>query len=166
MRRLLSLLSLLPFCFASCLTGSPEEWIPAEVPLCSTTRLHEVVRMTMEQDGFLVLNQSFNPKTKTFTSGWETELHPFKGHGFRERAHVMYESGKNPGMMRLSVRVENEVNENLAKPLDPSYAMWSPAPDNPGRARVMLQYMRSLLGSELNMGKKARVKPEQERRCI
>lgn len=164
MNRLLTLLlSSIPSLCASCIISAPAEWSPAEVPLCSPQRLWEISRMAMERDGLVVLNQSFDPRTRTLVSAWDKELHPFKGHGYRERAHVRYEAGTEPGMLLLSVRVEREINENLAKPLDPQYAKWTEGPDNPERARILLQYMHSLLGSELNLGKRAKEQAEKEK---
>jgi caffeoyl-CoA O-methyltransferase len=40
-----------------------------------------------------VLVNEFDPKTREAHSGWNVELHPFKGHGYRERAIVGYELG-------------------------------------------------------------------------
>lgn len=163
MIRFVFLLALLPCLFASCLMSAPAEWAPSEIPLCSPQRLSEICRMALERDGLVLLNQGFDPRTRTLVSAWDKELHPFKGHGYRERAHIRYEAGTEPGMLLLSVRVEREINENLAKPLDPQYAKWTEGPDNPERARILLQYVRSLLGTELNIGKKAREEAEKEK---
>jgi len=162
-RLLTLLLSTIPCLLTSCIVSAPAEWSPAEIPLCSPQRLWEVSRMAMERDGLVLLNQSFDPRTRTLVSAWDKELHPFKGHGYRERAHVRYEAGSEPGTLTLSVRVEREINENLAKPLDPQYAKWTEGPDNPERARVILQYVRSLLGTELEIGKRAAEKKEKEK---
>jgi len=164
MIRILLLCTLLPGLFASCLSSAPEEWAPAEVPLCSPQRLWEISRMALERDGLVLLARDFDPKTRTLVSAWDKELHPFKGKGYRERAHVRYDAGDKPGTLLLSVRVEREVNENLSKPLDPQYAEWSEAADNPQRAEIILQYIRSILGTELNIGKKAAEQKEKEKK--
>jgi hypothetical protein len=158
MRRLILLVLTLFPCFTSCLLTTPAEWTPVEVPLCSRDRLWEIARMAMEQDGF-VLSREFDPKTHTVISSWDKELHPFKGHGYRERAHLRYEAGETPGTLLVSMRVEREINENLSKPFDPQYADWAAAPDNPERAAVVLQYIRSMLGMEFKMGGKEKGRP-------
>lgn len=156
MIRLHSLLSLLALLLLpSCASAPPEQWAPGSIPMCSPERLWEVTRLALEHNGFSLLEQGYDPRTRSLSSAWDKDLHPFKGHGFRERAHVRYEVGEEPDTLLLSVRVEREVNENLAKPLDPEYAQWAEAPDNPERARFVLQYVRSLLGTQLELGKKA-----------
>jgi hypothetical protein len=150
-RRLLrlALVALLASCGA---LGPSPEWTPYEVPMVSSMRLWEVTRLAMEKNGFPVIHQGFDPKTRTAESGWDLQLHPFKGRGYRERLHVRYETADSAGKLLLSVRVEREVNQALAKPLDPSYAEWERSPDNTGRARVVLQYVQGLLGPEFEVG--------------
>jgi len=151
LRRLtaLALLASLAGCGA---LGSSPEWTPYEIPMVSSMRLWEVTRLAMERSGFPVIHQGFDPKTRTAVSGWDMELHPFKGRGFRERLYVRYETAESPGKLELSVRVERERNQALARPLDPSYAEWEADSDNTERARIVLQYMQSLLGTEFEVG--------------
>ena len=163
MKRLQTTLFLLAPMFGGCLAVDKPQWTPVEVPLCSTTRLWEISRLAMQKNGFPVVHRGFDPKTKTAVSGWRKDLHPFKGHGYRERMYVRYKSGESPGTLTLGVRVEMQINDNLAKPLDPSYAEWIPAPDNTNRAKVVLQYIRSLLGDQLNIGKTLSEKEQAER---
>lgn len=152
MKRLHAILFLLLPMFCSCLGSPPEQWSPEDVPMCSTMRLWEITRLAMEKNGFPVVHQGFDPKTKAAISGWKKDLHPFKGHGTRERIHVRYKRSEAAGMLTIGVRVEQELNDNLSHPLDPSYAKWIEAPDNTGRALVVLQYIRSLLGDDLELG--------------
>ncbi|MCB9914289.1 MAG: hypothetical protein H6828_03945 [Planctomycetes bacterium] len=153
MKRLLAALAGLLLC--ACASAPKESWVPIDVPLTSTARLWEVTRLALEREGFPITRQGFDPRTKLAISGWRSDLHPFRGNGFRERAEVRWAAGKQPGALTLSVRIAHQNNMNLAKPLDAGYAEWEDAPDNEERARIMTQYLRSLLGSELEMGKRA-----------
>lgn len=137
----------------SCTILYPEQWTAQEIPMCSSIRLWEITRLAMEKNGFPIVKAGFDPKTNMTVSGWERQMHPFKGNGIRERVHVRYRRSENAGKLVIGVRVEQEINDNLARPLDPEYADWIEADDNPGRAKVILQYLRSTLGQELEIGK-------------
>jgi hypothetical protein len=119
--------------------------------MCSTMRLWEIARLALEKNGFPVVQQGFNPVDNSVVSGWDKDLHPFKGNGYRERAHIRFKRSENAGKLIVGVRVEQEINENLAKPLDAEYAEWVEAPDNPARAKVVLQYVQSMLGQGLDL---------------
>jgi hypothetical protein len=153
MKRLHSLLlAILCSLGSACTVMYPEQWTAEEIPMCSSIRMWEITRLAMEKNGFPIVSTGFDPKEKMTVSGWDRDLHPFKGNGFRERVYVRYRRSENAGKLVIGVRVEQEINENLAKPLDPEYADWVEANDNPARAKVVLQYMRSMLGQELNIG--------------
>lgn len=137
---------------AACHVPQPAQWVPQEIPMCSTMRLWEITRLAMEKNGFPIVQQGFDPVEHSVVSGWDRDLHPFKGNGIRERVHVRYKRSENAGKLILGVRVEAESNDNLAKPLDPEYAEWIEAPDNTTRAKVVLQYLQSMLGQELEIG--------------
>ena len=153
MRRLALLLALCPLLSACSGFGAKPQWTPYEVPMVSTMRLWEITRLSMEKNGFPVIHEGFDPKENVAISGWDTDLHPFKGKGFRERVHVRYKRSENAGKLIMGVRVEREENQNLSKPLDSSYAEWESAPDNTGRAKVVLQYIETLCGPEFEVGK-------------
>lgn len=123
-----------------------ETWVSQEAPMVSERVLWTVVESSMIKQGFPVLANEFDPKTNEARSGWRVELHPFKGHGYRERAVVGYALG-SAGKLELRVRVEHEVNENLAKPLDLSLANWEGAPDNADKAEILMQTIQSTLRS-------------------
>lgn len=151
LRRLLPLALLASLSSCGSFGPSPE-WTPYEVTMVSDMRLWEVTRLAMEKSGFPVVHEGFEPKERIAISGWDMDLHPFKGRGFRERLHVRYERSAKAGKLVLSVRVEHETNQNLARPLDPGYAEWERGPDNTERARVVLQYMQGFLGTEFEVG--------------
>jgi hypothetical protein len=138
--------------FSSCRVY-PEQWVPQDVPMSSSMRLWEVSKLAMQKNGFPVIHVGFDPKSKMARSGWDYDLHPFKGRGIRERVHVRFKQGEKAGMLVLGIRVEQEVNDNLARPLDLSSADWASAGDNKGRSKVVMQYVSSLLGSRLELGK-------------
>jgi hypothetical protein len=56
----------------------------------------------------------------------------------------------------VEVRVRREKNDDLARPLDISYAQWKPEPDNQERAQVVLQYIRSMLDTGFQVGPQGR----------
>lgn len=140
---------LLPFLlalllFSACASTSKAAWVSAQLPAASDRVLWEVTKLSIESAGFKMFTDGFDPVERTAQSAWELDLHPFKGEGFRERVHVSYDPA-GPGRVELSVRVEHEINNNIARPTDPSYADWKKAPDNEARAEVILQQIRSRL---------------------
>jgi hypothetical protein len=72
---------------------------------------------------------------------------PYKGRGFRRKAHVEYLQGKGDARNSwdVRIRVELETNESF-KGLDLRYAEWKPAPDDSPSAQRILQFARSILG--------------------
>lgn len=138
--------------FTSCRTHQ-EQWIPQDVPMSSAMRLWEVSRMAMQKNGFPIVHSGFDPKTKVARSGWDKDLHPFKGHGIRERVYFRYKQSERAGMLILGVRIERETNDNLANPLDAASAKWVKAPDNQQRSKIVMQYVSSLMGNRLELGK-------------
>jgi len=89
-------------------------------------------------------------KPRTVTTGWRESTAPFKGKGWREKATVQY-APVGGGRFEVRIRVERETNESL-RPLDPEYAKWKPAPDHPPSGQRVLQYVRSMLPEELEVG--------------
>lgn len=132
----------LPGCASS---RPPAEWAEGDVSASSVRLLWEVTQLVFERERLPVLSSGFDPKTRSVRSGWRIDMHPFRGEGFRERAEVGYEPGED-GRFHVRVRVEREVNQNIARPLDPQYADWEPAPDDTARARVILQSIAAMLG--------------------
>ncbi|MDP6539908.1 MAG: hypothetical protein QF410_10235 [Planctomycetota bacterium] len=142
------LLPLLPSLACACASAPPAQWVEDEVPGPSDRVLAEVSRLAMEAQGFHVVVRGFDPLERLASSVWEPDLHPFSGEGFRERAHVRYEPVA-PGRILLGVRVERQINKNIARPLELDHADWVESADNPVRARAILQYIRSTLAGTL-----------------
>ena len=136
---------------SACTTTKVHEaaWESAETTSVSQHVLNEVVKLALVRSDFPVLGSGFDPVSRTMTSGWRTDLVPLTGRrtrGFRERAWVQY-SAAEVGKLKLEVRVEREVNKNLARPLDPQYADWESGPDSVERAQFLLQLIKVSLRS-------------------
>lgn len=148
MNSILRFLALAALCFAplACASSqSADQWQPAEVTTASERVLAEVTRLTLDKNSFPG-GTGLDPTSLSIVSGWNISLAPFRGKGFRERCHIRYTRQGN-GKYLAEVRVERERNDDILRPLDLTYAQWEKDPDNIERARVVLQYLRSLLAS-------------------
>ena len=146
MRRLLALLCawLCLLCSSGCSTPRPAPvWVSGDVAAASERVAWEATRLALEKNNFPV-GAGLDPAHMLAVSGWRQSLAPFRGKGFRERCHIRYER-KSAGVYTVNLRVERERNDDIVKPLDLTYAEWKSEPDNPERARIVLQYIRSLL---------------------
>ena len=141
-------LALMPFLFASCQStgGFDGTWSETRVKASSESVLWQVTRMALEREKFPIQG-GFDPGTNMAQSGWLPNLQPFRGEGYRERAQVRFERAGD-GEFDLFVRVERQNNNSIARPLDISYAEWVDAEDNEARARIVMQYIRSFLGTD------------------
>jgi hypothetical protein len=127
----------------------PAKWNGAEIAAASENVLWEVTVLALDKEGYPV-GAGLDPAKGVAVSGWKSSLAPFKGKGWRARAHVKYERTA-PGRYQLDVRVEKEINQDLVRPLDPTYADWKPAADDEERSSVLLQRIRSYLGGEIDV---------------
>jgi len=128
----------------SCRSAPESRWVEGDAPTVSRRVLWDVTRNAFEREGFPQVAPGFDPATRTVRSGWRTELAPFSGQGFRERAWVKFSPADTGGIV-LEVRVEREVNKNLARPLNMQYADWEEARDSEERARFLLQVIKGSL---------------------
>lgn len=135
---------------AGCRSGPkhPPVWVTEEVTAPSERILWYCTHQAMVRQGFPI-GSGFDPATRTATSGWHNDLHPFGRHGNRQRAVVQYVP-LGPRRYRADVRVEQEINEDITRPHDLSFAKWKKSPDDDQRARILLQTIRALLGVELD----------------
>jgi hypothetical protein len=132
---------------AACAFGGkkyPQTWIRDEVEIGSERILWEVTAMALDKEGFPV-GSGMDPTSLVATSGWKNSLAPFRGKGWRERAQVRYERVA-PGRYRIEVRVERDLNMDIARPMDLSYADWEDAPDDEVAGAILLQRIKSTLG--------------------
>ncbi|MCH2105728.1 MAG: hypothetical protein MK291_03720 [Planctomycetes bacterium] len=145
-KRCATLAGALLLSLSACSSTPDPIWEESAAPTVSRRVLWEVTRIAFEREGFPQVAPGFDPVNNTVTSGWRTELAPFSGQGFRERAWVKY-STTDTGKLSIEVRVQREVNKNLARPLDPQYADWEEARDSRERARFLLQVIKGSLVS-------------------
>jgi hypothetical protein len=146
-RLLVALAVLVPL---ACKSSAPEpQWQNDELSATSEHVLWEVTVLALEKEGYPV-GSGLDPATLIATSGWKISLAPFKGKGWQAQAQVKYELAA-PGRYKINVRVRRQLNQNLAKPLDLSYAEWEDAPDDTERALVLLQRIRSYLGNDIEI---------------
>lgn len=125
-------------------TRAEPKWVEGTVEAASDTILWQVTVLSLEKNGFPVGSGVDRGKLNA-VSGWHTSLAPFKSDGYRERCHI--EIAPQPlHKYAIKVRVERERNEDIAHPLDLSYAEWESDPDNVSHAQSVLGYIKATLG--------------------
>lgn len=151
-----ALLLVLALCSCQAFTpsGLPERWVGAELSVGSERILWEVTVLSLEKHGF-PMGTGLDPAGMQGSSGWQNNLAPFRGQGYRERAHVRYQV-LGPNRYNVEVRVENQANMDITRPLDARYAKWEPAEDDEEQARVILQRIRAWIGQSLDVGDRPR----------
>lgn len=127
-----------------CAAGRPDpSWQSADVRVHSENVLWQVTRVALEKNNFPI-GAGIDQAKLSAASGWNHSLAPFRGKGWRERCFVQWKR-LGEGRWTVEVRVERDRNDDISHPLDLSYAEWEPEPDDNERARLVLQYIRSLL---------------------
>ena len=122
------------------------DWEEAEFTIASERVLRQAAQIALQKNGFAPGTATVEAH-KTVSSGWKVELQPFKGDGMRRKAHVQYEE-KGERTWLVSVRVEKESNEEIAKPLDLASAKWVSADDDTETAGRILRYIKTVFGPE------------------
>lgn len=152
-RRLSSLLLALCGClFASC-SSTPKFdpiWVHNDVNAPSDRILQDTASEALRHLSFAAAS-GWDPAKREQISAWHLDLVPFGrvgSGGWRKRAVVRYEP-IGPGRYRVSVRVEAERNNDIARPHDPAFADWEEAPDDEILARDALLRIRGLLMNDL-----------------
>ncbi len=145
-------LALLPLC--ACQTGrtTPPQWVSTSASAPSDSVIWELALYAMQEQGFPI-GAGADPSTMIATTGWRNSLAPFKGEGYRQRARLQLET-LEPGRFKISVQVEMETNEELARPMELQYAEWEPAPDDVNTAKILLSKIQARLGVPLEVGDK------------
>lgn len=157
---LVAFVALLPLSLAGLLTTGcasepPADWVMSSVTASSERVLWQVTVLALEKTEFPI-GARMDPGTLTATSGWKYSLAPFRAKGYREQCEIQY-AHKGPREFDVRVRVKREKNMDIVQPLDITYAQWEPDADNAERAGVVLQYIKSLLGSEFAVGAKKKL---------
>ncbi len=75
------------------------------------------------------------------TSGWDEMIQPFSSNGRRFQGIFEVEPLGEQGLYRVSVRVRQQTNKEVHKPLDPGAAQWESIGDNQERARTLLYHL-------------------------
>jgi len=137
----------------ACQTGPKYKpaWTDAVVSAPSENVLWAVASQELQRMGY-PLGSGAHPDQLVMTSAWKTELAPFKGDGFREKAQVRFTRQDN-GQYKVEARVQRESNQDMVRPIDPSYAEWEEAPDNVDAARVLLQRIQARISEPLEVGR-------------
>jgi hypothetical protein len=120
-------------------------WLEREISAGSDPLLMDCTALAIQKSGFPV-GSGIDPGALVAVSGWHISLAPFRGKGYREQCEVRY-ARVSPGKYKVSIRVARDKNDDILHPLDLSYAKWVRQPDNPDRARMVMQHIQSLLGT-------------------
>ena len=130
-------------------TAPEPQWVNSEISCPSEQVLWEFLLLSLDRTGFPKGHET-DPNRLTIDTGWRTSLAPFKGKGWREKASVVVERIE-AGRYDVRVRVEREKNEDLLRPLDPSFAQWEATEDNVEQAQHVLAFLRSFIGEDLDL---------------
>jgi len=133
-----------PTLFGGCASAKPDpKWVGGDLLVGSERVLWAATRMALDKNNFPI-GTGIDETHMTAVSGWMHSLAPFRGKGFRERCHIKW-TRVGEGRWHLEVRVERERNDDISHPLDVSYADWSSDPDDEERAKLVAQFIRSML---------------------
>lgn len=138
-------LLLLLLALGACKSSPKPVWSENRFEARSERMLWDVLRLALARADFAV-GSGAEPESRHIVSAWRVDTSPFKGQGWRKKAHVDYTPAKDAtGAYDVRVRVQMETNESF-KGIDLRYADWKPAPDDVEGARRVMQFARSLLG--------------------
>jgi hypothetical protein len=142
-----ALLAVLPLACQSAPEEPDPTWREAEIEAPSERVLWKVALGALDRMGW-PLAAGLDPSAGVAATGWKSDLHPFKGQGFRTLAELQIEPVAS-GRWRVRARVKKQVNDSLVKPLDARYADWKWTADDPALAAILIQHIQSELGIEL-----------------
>jgi len=129
-------------CRALGLGGPEPRWQEIRVSGVGLDDLWTVVATSLLQKDFHRLE--IDRRAGIGTTGWDVSLYPYRGGGWRERAHVLVETA-GERTWKVGVRVEKERNDTMKHPMDESQADWEPEEDDAERARVVALRIRAAL---------------------
>jgi hypothetical protein len=117
-------------------------WTEEIVGAPSERLLWETTLQKLGRLGYPV-GSSADSNALTITSGWKSQLSPFKGKGFRNQAEVRMVYDAENENWSVEVVVKRQVNMALVRPLDPAYAEWEWSADDEWEAAIILQHIMS-----------------------
>jgi hypothetical protein len=130
-----------------CASTQPEpKWVGGDLRAESERLIWAATRTGLSKNNFPI-GAGIDEAHLIAVSGWRQSLAPFRGKGYRERCHIKWTNVAEQ-RWHLEVRVERQRNDDISHPLDPSYAEWVPDPDNEERARLVAQFIRSMLATQ------------------
>ncbi len=147
-----AVLCLLTLCSATACLGAPKpkpEWVEAGVDAPTEQVLWNAALQALSKQDY-PLGAVLDRSGGQLVSGWKTSLAAFRSHGWRTKAWIQFKRVEK-GQYAVQVRVQKETNEDIIRPLDPTYAEWEPAPDDTRAARILMQTIRSYLGPEFEI---------------
>jgi len=147
-----TLCALLLLCACSTTPDPAEEgtWVSDDISVVSERILWEVTVLSLQKHDFPI-GSGVDPTTMHAVTGWRNDLAPFRGQGFRERAHVRYEAA-GEARYEIHVRVEHQRNMDITRPTDARYAQWEPGEDDVVEAGVILQRIKAWIGQGFEEG--------------
>ncbi|MEW6072897.1 MAG: hypothetical protein AB1726_09955 [Planctomycetota bacterium] len=110
--------------------------------------LWKMALLSCQKLGF-PLAAGLDPSSMEITTGWRTDLQPFRGEGTRTQVHLRM-TALGRGHWRIAGRVKKQVNEDILRPLDPRYADWKWREDDAGVARILVHHIRAYLDSRID----------------
>jgi hypothetical protein len=155
--------SLLLAGLAACLSGPEVEpqWVESAVRAPTEQVLWNASLLALEKQDY-PLGAVVDRSSGQLVSGWKTSLAAFRSQGWRTKAWIEFERGE-AGQYQVQVRVQRETNEDIIRPLDPSYAEWESAADDERSARILMQTIRSYLNPELELDEEGAEPAEPEK---
>ena len=124
---------------SACQTGKDECKGTVEKSSCSYRNSFEFVWQSAQDElaGSWKIEKA-DQKTRTITTGWNTQMSPFSSHGRRDRLVVTI-SGDNQRGWSASAKQDTQTNTNEENPLDEKKAKWEELPNDGGLAAKFLQ---------------------------
>ncbi|MFT5289410.1 MAG: hypothetical protein ACI8QS_002019 [Planctomycetota bacterium] len=124
------------------------QWHETELEAPNDRLLWKIGLQACDKMGF-PMGAGLDASSMIIKTSWRTNLQPFRGEGTRERAEVRMLPQRR-GLWAVQVRVEQQRNMALARPLDPAHADWKWMRDDVVSARILTQHLRSYLEPDID----------------
>ena len=98
----------------------------------------EVAERELNKQGFAVDSDASCKTAGTMISRWQTNLHPFSHHGYRDQATVtMHPVPSRASYFTVEVNVLRQTNKNIKEPSNPARADWDSGARVPEMERII-----------------------------